>query len=112
MYGEGRCGAPVHRTEFRPVRRKRERRDDGPRHEFAEEGPFDDVPIAFEPGADALRASGRLQAVDIARIGLEEGRVVLHAGRYKNPAQAVLPGDVVGAEIDKLRPPRGATAGP
>ena len=103
MYGEGRCGTPVHRTEFRPVRRNRERRDDVPLHEFAEEGPFDDVPIAFEPGADALWASGRLQAVDIARIGLKQGRVVLNAGRNENPAQAVFPGDVVGAEIDKPR---------
>src|SRR6476661_8708487 len=25
MYGKGRCGTPVHRTEFRPVRRNRER---------------------------------------------------------------------------------------
>ena len=54
--------------------------------EFAEEGPFDDVPIAFEPGADALWASGRLQAVDIARIGLKQGRVVLNAGGNENPA--------------------------
>ena len=65
--------------------------------------PLDNVPVAFEPGADALWASGRLQAVDIARIGLKQGRVVLNAGGNENLAQAVFPGDVVSAEIDKLR---------
>ena len=86
MHGEGRCGTPVHRTEFRPVRRNRERRDDVPRHEFAEEGPFASAPGSKAIGTSSLWASGRLQAVDIARIGLEEGRVVLNASGNENPA--------------------------
>ena len=71
--------------------------------ELREIGALGDAPVAIEPGPHALRRADTLQAIDIAGIGFEQGRIVADLGRNEDAREARLgiDHDIVGSVVDE-----------